>query len=101
MKTTLELPDPLMRQVKIRAAQTDRKLKDVVAELIQRGLASPDKETAADDPVQAWLGKLVTRADGTVANPDGIDDPAFFQSLEDIREQNLHSRPRDPFADMS
>lgn len=41
MKTTLELPDHLMRAVKIRAAETDRKLKDVVAELIQRGLAGP------------------------------------------------------------
>lgn len=41
MKTTLELPDHLMRAVKIRAAKTDRKLKDVVADLIQRGLAEP------------------------------------------------------------
>lgn len=44
MKTTLELPDHLMRAVKIRAAKTDRKLKDVVAELIQRGLAGPPSE---------------------------------------------------------
>ena len=42
MKTTLELPDRLMRKVKIRAAQTDRKLKDVVAELITRGMEEPD-----------------------------------------------------------
>ncbi len=42
MKTTLELPDPLMRKVKVRAAETDRKLKDVMAELIARGL---DEET--------------------------------------------------------
>lgn len=38
MKTTLELPDELMRAVKVRAATTDRKLKDVVAEAIARGL---------------------------------------------------------------
>lgn len=40
MKTTLELPDDLMRAVKVRAAITDRKLKDVVAEAIARGLES-------------------------------------------------------------
>jgi hypothetical protein len=39
VKTTLELPDRLMREVKIRAAQTDRKLKDTIADLIARGLA--------------------------------------------------------------
>lgn len=39
MKTTLDLPDDLMRRVKIRAAQENRKLKDVIADLLQRGLA--------------------------------------------------------------
>lgn len=39
MKTTLKLPDDLMRAVKIRAAQEDRKLQDLIAELIRRGLA--------------------------------------------------------------
>lgn len=38
MKTTLDLPDELMRTVKIRAAQENRKLKEVVAELLRRGL---------------------------------------------------------------
>jgi hypothetical protein len=41
VKTTLELPDDLMRTVKIRAAREDRTLKDVIAELLQRGLESP------------------------------------------------------------
>jgi plasmid stability protein len=41
MKTIIELPDHLMREVKVRAAQTDRKLKDVIAEFIQRGLETP------------------------------------------------------------
>jgi hypothetical protein len=38
VKTTLELPDDLFRAVKVRAASEGRKLKDVVAELIRRGL---------------------------------------------------------------
>jgi hypothetical protein len=39
MKTTIELPDALMRTIKVKAAREDRKLKDVVAELLERGLA--------------------------------------------------------------
>lgn len=38
MRTTLDLPDALMREVKVRAAQQDRKLKEVVEELIRTGL---------------------------------------------------------------
>lgn len=38
MKTTLDLPDDLMRAVKVRAAQNNRKLKDTVAELLRAGL---------------------------------------------------------------
>ncbi|QDP98017.1 antitoxin [Microlunatus elymi] len=40
MKTTLDLPDDLMRTVKVRAAQEDRRLKDVIADLLRRGLAA-------------------------------------------------------------
>ena len=38
MKTTLDLPDDLMREVKIRAAQQGKKLKDVMAETLRCGL---------------------------------------------------------------
>ncbi len=41
MKTTLDLPDDLMRQVKLKAVREDRKLKDLVAELLRQGLKSP------------------------------------------------------------
>ena len=99
MKTTLELPDELMRSVKVRAAETDRKLKDVVSELIRRGLESPP-ESAVSDSLQAWAKKLVVNPDGSVTNPDGIDDPAFFKSLDRIRAESRCARPRDPFADI-
>jgi hypothetical protein len=39
MKTTVELPDELMRSVKIQAARENRKLKDLLAEIIARGLS--------------------------------------------------------------
>jgi hypothetical protein len=40
MKTTLDLPDDLMREVKILAARESRKLKDTVADLLARGMRS-------------------------------------------------------------
>jgi plasmid stability protein len=43
MKTTLEIPDDLMREIKVRAAREDRKLKDLVAELLRRGLTEADR----------------------------------------------------------
>ena len=39
MKTTIDLPDDLMRAVKIRAVNEKRKLGVMIAELLRRGLA--------------------------------------------------------------
>ena len=39
MKTTLDLPDDLVRAVKIRAVEENRKLKDTIADLLRRGLS--------------------------------------------------------------
>jgi plasmid stability protein len=38
MKTTLDLPEDLMREIKIRAVKGNRKLKDAIADLLRRGL---------------------------------------------------------------
>ena len=40
MKTTLDLPDELMHEVKIRAVHEHKKLKDAIAEFIRKGLAA-------------------------------------------------------------
>ena len=45
MKTTLDLPDDLLRAIKVRAAREDRKLKDLISELLRKGLSS--EETSA------------------------------------------------------
>ena len=43
MKTTLDLPDELMREVKIRAVHEHKKLKDAIAEFIRKGMAAGNK----------------------------------------------------------
>ena len=40
MKTTLDLPDELMRAIKIRAVKENRKLKDALADLLRQGFSA-------------------------------------------------------------
>jgi len=48
MRTTLDLPDPLFRMLKARAALDGTSLKDLVIRLVQRGLS----ETAQAEPTE-------------------------------------------------
>lgn len=50
MKTTLELPDGLMLQVKLRAVHRGQKLKDAVAQLLEAAIAA---EGGAHQPRRA------------------------------------------------
>jgi plasmid stability protein len=52
MKTTLDLPDGLMKQVKLRAVREGRKLKEMIAELLRKGLAvAAAKEPRLEAPM--------------------------------------------------
>ncbi len=44
MKTTLDLPSDLVREVKLKAVQEGRKLKDAMAELLRLGLAAGSRD---------------------------------------------------------
>jgi len=58
MKTTLELPDDLMRRVKMRAIQRNQKLKDAVAQLLEAGIAAvPEGEAPRRPPRPVRLRK--------------------------------------------
>ncbi len=47
MKTTLELPESLMRRVRLRAVHRGQKLKDAVAQLLELGMAAEGNDVAA------------------------------------------------------
>jgi hypothetical protein len=58
MKTTLDMPDELMRRVKMRAVQRNQKLKDAVAQLLEAGMAAaPGDAPAARPPRPVRLKK--------------------------------------------
>lgn len=55
MKTTLELPDELMRRIKLRAVHRNQKLKDAIAQLLELGMAAapePQPRSRAPKPVR-------------------------------------------------
>ena len=46
MKTTLDLPNDLVQEIKLRAASEKRKLKDVAADLLRAALMPPAKSSS-------------------------------------------------------
>ena len=109
MKTTFDLPDPLVRMAKSLAARQGRPLRDLVAEAIAEKLQSPTQVVVGGKKIpvgrregrretwEEWKSHLVQQPDGTWLNKDGIDDDSFFESLEAIRREPWVDR--DPFAD--
>jgi hypothetical protein len=59
MKTTLDLPDDLMHEVKLRAVHQQKKLKDTIAELLRRGMAAENKEQSKLPPPVKLRGGFV------------------------------------------
>jgi len=59
MKTTIEIPDPLFRKAKARAAERGQSLKELVAEALRDKLASGTGRVAeAGPPWMRGFGKL-------------------------------------------
>ena len=79
MKTTLEIPDELMRRVKIRAVQRNQKLKDTVATLLEAGIAAVSDDapvTRLPKPVRLKTRRLMTIDDIETAIASGRDKRA-------------------------
>jgi hypothetical protein len=63
MKTTLNLPDDLMRAVKLRAVEEDRTLTETIADLLRRSLAQePSAAPTIRNRVQLPLVRGAHRA---------------------------------------
>jgi plasmid stability protein len=66
MKTTLELPDDLVRRIKLRAVHRNRRLKDEIAQLLEAGMANapaPEAPARPPKPVRLRGRKPVTIAE--------------------------------------
>ncbi len=84
MKTTLDLPDTLVKQVKLRALRDGRKLKDAVADLLRKGLkAARDAEADDTQPVITTDKKtgLPVIICNKAASPDADLTPALVHEI--------------------
>jgi hypothetical protein len=88
MKTTIELPDQLMTEVQTIAAREQRKLNDLVAELVRAGIDSRNhpidkaqQQLSASEWLVAWL-KL-----GEEALRDAPPGPTATEILEADRNR--------------
>ena len=101
MKTTFDLPEPLLRRAKAAAAHQGRPLRDLVADALESKLATDDAaaqaNAARDNAWAAFQARLQKQPDGSYFNPDGIEDTAFFEALDTIRAERQGWQPRDPF----
>ena len=81
MKTTLEIPDPLFRKAKSRAAERGQSLKQLVTEALQEKLAANANGVSPGEP--AWMqgfGKLRRLRKETGRIQARIDD--VFEVIE-------------------
>lgn len=89
MKTTLDLPEELVREMKVRAASEGRKLRDVATEIFQRGLSLPKLQPVEGKRVKLPLfhgKKPVNPADEMT--PEKIDEILLNQEVEWISQIN-------------
>lgn len=76
MKTTLELPDELMRRVKLRAVHRNQKLKDAITQLLEIGMAAStaaNKAASAPKPLRLKGRRQLTIRDIESAIDGGRD----------------------------
>ena len=81
MKTTIEIPDPLFRKAKSRAAERGQTLKEFVTDALQARLARDSGSDCSGEP--AWMNgfaKLRHLGKETARIQDRID--AVFEVIE-------------------
>jgi plasmid stability protein len=91
MKTTLDLPDELVRAIKLRAVGQGRPMKDLVAEMLRQGLgiaaANSAKPPAKGSMVQITASGLpVARC-----RADAVASKANIADLLQLEQQAQHS----------
>ncbi len=89
MRTTLDLPDSLLRELKTRAAQNGQSLKSLLNELIQRALRMPAstevvRQSGPGLPVLKRLQEA-SAPDKTAPTNAQLEDQTLQQDIEKLR----------------
>jgi hypothetical protein len=82
MKTSVELPDDLLRDLKVKAAHENRKLKDLMTELLRKGL---DADSKKEKPFHRMIFPIFTgghpAAPGEELAPDKVHEILLEQEV--------------------
>jgi hypothetical protein len=84
MKATLDIPDELMRRIKMRAVQRNQRVKDTVAMLLEAGIAAASDAAPPGHPpkpVRLKARRPVTIADIETAIASARELKAFTNQL--------------------
>lgn len=82
MKTTIDLPDDLVRRMKLRAVREGKKIREIAAEVVRRGLDESSKNATLGHRVQLPLINCKAAAAGTEMNPQEIADTLNKQEVD-------------------
>ncbi len=88
MKTTLDLPDDLVKELKLRSVHERRKLKDVAAAALRRGLEIKELAPAEASPLPEGL--MLTE-NGFPVIRCGPDAPASRMTVEELLALEQHA----------
>lgn len=80
MKTTIDLPEDLILQLKFLSARESRKLKDVAAEIIRQGL----RFRSAQQPQDPKQNNLLVSEQGFPVYKCRADAPATKSSIDEL-----------------
>lgn len=83
MRTTLELPDEIMRAVKVRAAQRDITLTQAISELLRSGLS------ASEQPQTGHRVRLPLVKTGAATVDDALSPDRIAELLADSERATL------------
>lgn len=83
MRTTIDLPEPTLRQLKARAAMSGVPMKDLVLEFVERGLAQQALPKSS-----ARRSALPT---SVPAKPLALRNPSNAKLLQVLHEEEIHA----------
>ncbi len=89
MKTTIDLPPDLVKKMKLRAVNEGRKLKDVAADLLERGFATEEKVKLPFSPSVV----IETNSNGLPVVICRKNSPASRMTIEELltlEQETLH-----------
>jgi hypothetical protein len=91
MKITFDLPPDLVRDVKLQAVHEGRKLKDVAAELLKRGLTTDKQDSRTPNPTKGAI-KLPLFSSPKTAPASRMSTAALLSLEQETLNQEDHQR---------